>query len=148
MNTKRHKTAQPDAIDWKIAELSVTNPSITDAQIGKEVGLSRGAVTRRRQRPAFQSIFDRSVKHAQANLMLLMEKAVSELGSCLNNPDPKIRLAAAVQILKQMPEMPQRTEQVRQKILVDLSWADEEPKEKDALPDVVYVSKWGSTGPG
>jgi hypothetical protein len=126
MDTKRHKTRQADAIDMKIMELCLSHPELTDLEIGQRVGLSRSAVIKRRKHEAYVSLFERAFENAQTNLKALMEKAVAEMGRSLNDPDPRIRLAAASQILKHMPELPEPEKSESRIVHIDLSWADED----------------------
>lgn len=100
------------------------NPGMTDKQIGELVGLSREAVVRRRKRPGYNEVFSEACQSAQDNLKLLFNKAVLELGKALDDPDPKIRLLAASQVMKHLPEAPSKAP-IQRKIVIDLSWADE-----------------------
>lgn len=101
---KRLKRRQLDLHDHKILELSAQHPPLSDQEIGRIVGLSRSAIVRRKRRPEFQDAVKGSLRLAQDQLLGLMQRAVTEAGALLQDPDPRIRLAAASTILKFMPE--------------------------------------------
>lgn len=139
---KQHKTPHPDAVDIKIMELSLSNPTITEQEIADQLGLSRSAVTRRKGSDNYRSIFLSSFQNAQQNLMVLMDRAVAELRKSLDDPDPRIRLAAASNIMKHMPEMTKPHQTEARAVVIDLSWADE----KENSRNIEYISKWGQQG--
>jgi transcriptional regulator with XRE-family HTH domain len=122
-------------------ELSLANPAITDKEIADQLGMSRSAVTRRKSGDGYRSIFMSALQNSQQNLMVLMDKAVAELGRSLEDPDPRIRLAAASNIMKHMPEMTKPHQTEARAVVIDLSWADE-----DEPAEVEYVAKWGDQG--
>lgn len=102
--SSNHKTSQPDEIDCKILEILMNNPSLTDQEIGKEVGLSRESVSRRRYREGFQALLKGSFNNNLIALDFLYKKSISALDSLLGNPDPKVQLGAISLIQKFLPD--------------------------------------------
>lgn len=125
LESKRHKTSQTDAVDLRIAELSLSRPDLTDSEIGKIVGLSRGAVVRRKQRDGYEVIFLDMQVQAQNNILNLFTKATSVLCELLDDSDSRIRLMAAAQILKLMPKEKNEKSAVTEAQVFKLDWRDE-----------------------
>ena len=139
MSARQKKSGQPDAVDIKIAEISLANPHMTDEEIGLAVGLSRGAVNRRKRRDGYHSIFTKALQDAQKDIMILMRKATAVLGTSLEDPDSRVRLLAATHILKHMPEIILNPDLQKNNIVIDLGWADSEKQN-----EIVYKTNWGS----
>ncbi len=141
MRAKNHKTSHySDEIDQQILNLKCEHPAITDNEIGKAVGLSREAVTRRRNRRPYQEALVASHKVTLASLEKLFSKAIGELGNLIQDPDPRIRLMASSAILKQMPQLPIKA-MCEQENSFKIGRADE----AEELPqEIVYVSRWGN----
>lgn len=99
-----HKTSQLDEIDLKIFELSLKEPGITDQEIGDQVGLCRESVLRRKKGKSYQTALCSANESVIVRLRRVSKKAASELEKLLDDPDPRIRLAAVAITLKFMPQ--------------------------------------------
>ena len=125
-------------MDQKILSLSLQTPSITDAEIGEQVGLSRSAVTKRKLREGYQNALDSNFRITQGSLQQLLSKAIHEIGALVDHPDPRIRLSASSVILKFMPEMPIAVERDSETKTFKIGWQDE----PESAEHIQYVASW------
>lgn len=84
-----------DEVDKGILGIVLQRPATTDREIGVLVGLSREAVNRRRNRPAFAKALQESQLDALTIIQSNQATAARTLGTLLADTDPRLRLSAA-----------------------------------------------------
>lgn len=89
-----------DEIDRKLVALVVTDPTITDEELGRRVGLSRSAVNRRRSSQRLQTLFKEAIPVFDESLSLILRKAMQTANDLLSDPDPRIRATASLSLLR------------------------------------------------
>lgn len=99
---KIHKTS-PDEKDLKIFELSINDPTITDKEIADQIGMTREAITKRKNREGYAGLVNDARVSLNSRLREISHKAAIELEKLLSDPDPKIRILAISLALKYKP---------------------------------------------
>lgn len=108
--TERHNTAQLgegeawlDELDMGILTSAMEHPSWTDKEIGEHFGVSREAINRRRNRPAFRAAIERTfragMEAASESLSLHAPAVVQKLLECALQNDPAKALQACKALL-------------------------------------------------
>lgn len=98
--TKQHKTAQIKEyslrpIEFKILELVLTYPEITDAEISKEVKITRSNINRIRHKPAFIAEYNLRTDKAIDIIMKNKTNAVVTIVRKMKSKDERVSLKAA-----------------------------------------------------
>ena len=89
-----------DAIDLKIAQLLVEQPSITDKEVAEKLGVSRMLVNRRRNGVAVQDALATALAIPTEELRRLMVKSLNRIEELLDSHEPRLRAMAATQLLR------------------------------------------------
>ena len=103
MNVGQNTTEEDNfgaALDYKIALLLIENPSITDQEIGKVVGVCRQTANKHKNAPGVQKIIRETLSIPEKEIRRLTAKAMSRLETMLDDTDPKIRLSAALALIR------------------------------------------------
>ena len=138
--TKRHKRS-PDVVDLSILKVGLENPSFTDEEIAKEIGMSREAVNRRKKGMGYQAALHESAKTTEGSIQSLISKSVSELHNLVGDPDPRIRLSAIALVLRFMPCLPLAKENADEEIVFKIGWEDDHNSQQS---DIVYKACWSN----
>jgi hypothetical protein len=94
------KQCSYDDLDQSIAAILIASPSMTDAELGDRVGLSRQAVNKRRNSASLKRLLNDQYAISTDNIKRLISKSLKTLEECLDSPDERIRLAAALPLIK------------------------------------------------
>ena len=99
--TKSHKKKPgTDVLDRAIALNLIQRPGLTDEEIARELGVSRETVNRRKNMQSVTAIINHSLALPTKEIRRLMAKAFTKLEHHLDDPDPRVSLVAATQLLK------------------------------------------------
>lgn len=88
-----------DALDQRIMQLELNYPTITDEEIGDEIGLGREAVNRRRNAQKYQAKINSFLAEPLETIKAALSKAARVVVKALDSQDEKVRVTAAFKIL-------------------------------------------------
>ncbi len=86
--------------DLQILELVLENPAATDAELGKQLGMSRVQINRRRNAPSFQSLLEQAIRQSLEILKIAKVKAARRICGAVDSRDDRIALKAAAMIFE------------------------------------------------
>ena len=97
---KQTDTLDSDHINQQIVKLLLTQPSITDAEIGKNLGVSRQTINKRRNSEAVRARLGDILSISEKRIRRLVALSLDQMETFLTDPDPRLRMASALAILK------------------------------------------------
>ena len=89
-----------DALDLKIVQSLVENPTLTDEALASTLGVARMTINRRRNQNGVKSLLADTLSIPSDELRRLMVKSLKRIEELLDDSDPRIRAFAATQLLK------------------------------------------------
>lgn len=84
-----------DALDIAIVRELIENPATTDLQLAEKLVTSRQTINKRRNSKGVRTKLIDALSLTEKRIRRLAAKALNRLEQALDDPDPKIRLAAA-----------------------------------------------------
>lgn len=89
-----------DEIDALMIKTLISNPSITDAELGKIIGLGRQATNERRNKPFFKAAIMEYMKPAEEIIKDMQPEAARGLRKSINDSDARVRIQAQLGALR------------------------------------------------
>ena len=102
MSKSSQNLSKIDPIDRQIISNLIQEPGLTDKEVGQKVGLSRQAIVKRKAKERFQKLYLQRLNEIDDHTRSLVFKSLGTLNQLMDDPDPRIRLAAAIPVIKLM----------------------------------------------
>lgn len=83
------KTGEPDAADKWLVNQRFLNPMLTDAELGKSLGMSGSAVGKRLHKPGVIKLMERLQTDIYAQAIAIRSKAMVNAMQYINQPESK-----------------------------------------------------------
>jgi len=103
-----------EAIYLKIAEALIERPNTSDAELGDLLGVCRQTANRYRNSPEAKQAVCNLLMLSEKRVRRLLSKSLSRLETLMDDPDPKIQIAAIATITKiSIPMMTKTAEAIQ-----------------------------------
>lgn len=120
-------TRKLDEVDQRIAFEISNQPGISDAELGRRLGISRSTANRRRRSNVVQSEVSDTFKISIEDIKKLSARSLETLAKLLESPNPRIALGAATQLVR---------------LGLDLGLFTDSPQNQDRT-EVIFQTQWG-----
>jgi len=94
-----------DELDHKIVHFLIERPSISDRELGDELGIGRQTANRRRRSQRVQKRLIEILSLTEKRMRRVSVKAMRRIEDLLDDPNPKIRLDAAKSLIELGPSL-------------------------------------------
>lgn len=103
---KATKEDSCNEVDVAIVSILTSNPAISDRELGEQLGLSRQTVNRRRNSQVVKELLKSRIEDSftQDDIKRLIAKSMRAVEQCLDSHDERIRLAAAIPMVRLMSD--------------------------------------------
>lgn len=122
-------TRKLDEVDQRIAFEISHQPGISDAELGRRLGISRSTANRRRRSNAVQSEVTDAFKISIEDVKKLSVRSLETLAKLLDSPNPRIALGSATQLVR---------------LSLDLGLFDDSSQNQDRK-EIIFKTQWGGS---